>query len=79
MMQKLQERFPNAKFTNTIASDIHVNSTDVIVALTAYTCHSIYYTAAGIAKKHNIPFLEVQNANVDIITRKIQGILYQEG
>lgn len=72
LMQKLSEMFPNAKFTNGIASDIDVNCTDAIVALIAYTCHGTYWGACGIAKKNDIPFVAIKNKNVDIIAARIQ-------
>lgn len=75
MMRKLEEMFPNAKFTNGIASDINAKTTDIIVALISYTCHGTYWGASGIAKKNGIPFLAIKNKNVNVIAAGIQKTL----
>lgn len=71
LMNKLAELFPNARFTNCIASDINAKATDLIVCLTLYVHHSTYYKADSIARQKNIPMLNTKNANVGIITKQI--------
>ena len=71
LMKRLAERFPNANFTNAIASDIDIKTTDLIVQLTQYQGHSAYWKAAGVAKRNNIPVIAIANANFDVITRQI--------
>lgn len=77
MMKRLEEIFPRAKFTNGVASDINVNATDLIVALTAYTSHSVYYKGADLAKRQNVPFMPIKNANVEIIASEVLRKLKQ--
>ena len=71
LMKRLAERFPNANFTNAIASDIDIKATDLIVQLIQYQGHSAYWKAAGVAKRNNIPVIAVTNANFDVITKQI--------
>ncbi len=71
LMKRLAERFPNAKFTNVIASDIDIKTTDLVVQLIQYQGHSTYWKASGIAKRNNIPILVSTYANFDAITKQI--------
>lgn len=77
MMQRLAEVFPRAKFTDGMSSDINVRTTDLIVALTAYTSHSVYYKGADLAKRQNVPFMPIKNANVEIIASEMLRKLKQ--
>lgn len=71
LMKRLAERFPNANFTNAIASDIDIKATDLIVQLIQYQGHSAYWKATGVAKRNGIPILVSTHANFDTITRQI--------
>lgn len=73
IMAKLAELFPNAKFTNCIASDINARATDLIFTFTPYVCHSTYWNACSIAKRKNIPLIAMKNTNVNIITQRINA------
>lgn len=71
LFDKLAEIFPNAKFTNGIASDIDAQTTDLIVALTRYECHGTYWGAESYAKGKGIPFYKAGSANVDNIIKVV--------
>lgn len=71
MMQQLAQCYPNAKFTNSIASDINSQTTDLIVALVAYTCHGTYWRAESIAKRGNVPLLCEKHKNINRINAAI--------
>ncbi|MEE5994701.1 MAG: hypothetical protein V3G42_15980 [Oscillospiraceae bacterium] len=75
MMKRLAEYFPNAKFTNCIASDINTQTTDMIVVLTAYVCHGTYWNADSIARRNGIPILPVANSNVGMIINRINDAI----
>ena len=73
VMAKLAELFPNARFTNCIASDINARATDLILVFTPYVCHGTYWNACSIARRKNIPLIAMKNTNVNIITQRINA------
>lgn len=71
MMKRLQAYFPNAGFTNCIASDINAHSTELIVVLIPYVSHATYWNAQS--SSGGVPILKVQNANVGRIVEQIRA------
>lgn len=70
-LKRLAETFPNARFTNCIASEINARTTDLIVVFTSYVCHGTFWNAMSIAKRKNIPVLITYKANYDMIVADI--------
>lgn len=74
LFKRLSKMFPNARFTDSISTDIDVHATDLIVCMTAYICHSAYYKAFSVAKGGNVPVTRIANSNVDMIIKHIATV-----
>lgn len=71
LFQRLAEMFPNARFSNLIASDVNAKTTDLIVNMVAYTCHGTFWGAVSTARRKDIPSIDISNKNVEIIAKRI--------
>ena len=71
MMNDLADKFPNARFTNHVASDINAKTTDLVVLLTRYIKHATYYGVKGFCKAQELACIHSNYTNVDKITEDI--------
>ena len=78
IMQKLAEYFPNAKFTNCIASDINAQTTDLIVQMIPYVSHGTYWNAESIARRKEIPMFCINNTNFDTLIARIYDVFQKQ-
>ena len=78
-LKRLAETFPNARFTNCIASDINAKATDLIVVFTAYVCHGTFWNAMNISRRKNIPAIVTNRANYDVIVADIVNKFQPKG
>jgi actin-related protein len=78
IMQKLADYFPNARFTNCIASEINAKTTDLIVQMIPYVCHGTYWGAESVAERKNVPMLSIRNTNPDVMIAKINEAIQRK-
>lgn len=78
ILRKLAEYYPNAKITNGIAAEINAKATDLIVALTSYTCHSTYWGAKSVSDRKAIPMIDIKKTNLGAIVVQIDKAFEKE-
>ena len=57
VMQQIADYFPNARFSNGVASEVSNKTTDMVILLTKYTCHGTYWSARDRSRAKKVPTL----------------------
>lgn len=71
IMQQLADYFPNARFSNGIASEASNKSTDMVILLTKYTCHGTYWSARDKSRSKKVPTLHCAWSRLENIKKTI--------
>lgn len=75
LCREISKLYPNAKFTDNIASDIDPKTTDIVILMTRYLEHGSYWGARNNAKAKNVPVMHCHSTNLNVISKTIlEGI-----